>query len=651
MADHPTGEELEQRAGGLQNEVLQPTPAIEAMHQNEQLFRALVESSSEHIFVIDPKGNYLFSNDQVSQFGAESGKSLLGRNLRELYPPKVRRLYITKIEQVLVTRQPVDFEHTMPEPDGKRHHLDTLFPIFGDGELVAVGGICRDISDRKRMEEALRQAHDALGQRVKDRTRELESEIAERKRIEEALFESEAKYRALVEQSVQGIVVIQDGRIVFTNPAFSIISGYTIEELYALSPEQVMAMAHPDDQELVWGRLRKRLKGKLTPRHYEFRGVRKDKSERWLEMHASLITYNSKPAVQGTFIDITERKRAEDSLRASEEKYKTLTESSVAGIYILQDEKFVFVNEKFAEMHGYQREEMYGKEYLRYLHPNYRELVKHRVSQRLEGLAVPDQYEIQSLKKDGKTIWLEVMPTRIQYGRRPAILGTIIDITERKRAEEMLGKALQEKEVLLKEIHHRVKNNMQIITSLLKLQQDRMNEKNVKAALTESQNRVKAMALVHESLYLSDSLAQIDLNQYLNHLARSLFRAYGAEGRGISLKVAAKGVNLGIEQCVSCGLVMNELMSNALRHAFPEGRSGEIKIRARLVGKDEIELMVSDNGVGLPKGVNFRDPDTLGLGLARGLIENQLGGTLDLSLTRGTRFVIRFKQKAYQERA
>ena len=164
------------------------------------------------------------------------------------------------------------------------------------------------------------------------------SDITDLKNAESAMRDSEEKYRTLVEQSLQGIIVIQQNRIVYTNSAFAAISGYTIEELYSFSPEKVIALTHPDDQRLVWGRLNERLAGKKVPQKYEFRGISKDGSERSLEMYAGLITLNGLPAIQGTILDITERKQAEVALKVSEANYRHLFNAEPDAIFIIDAE-------------------------------------------------------------------------------------------------------------------------------------------------------------------------------------------------------------------------------------------------------------------------------------------------------------------------
>ncbi|MBA7676824.1 hypothetical protein ES703_85069 [subsurface metagenome] len=214
-----------------------------------------------------------------------------------------------------------------------------------------------------------------------------------------------------------------------------------------------------------------------------------------------------------------------------------------------------------------------------------------------------------------------------------------------KQAEEDLKASLKEKEILMQEIHHRVKNNMQIISSLMKLQSRKFRDNRLKEVFRECHGRIQAMALVHETLYQSDSLSEIDLRQYVERLANHLFQAYKARSK-IQLKLGIEDIIFEIEQAIPCGLIVNELLSNSLKHAFPGGRKGNIEIRAHLTENGEIELAVSDNGVGLPDGFDLHNTETLGLELVAGLVESQLEGTVSINMEKGTEFVMHFNKKS-----
>jgi len=220
-----------------------------------------------------------------------------------------------------------------------------------------------------------------------------------------------------------------------------------------------------------------------------------------------------------------------------------------------------------------------------------------------------------------------------------SLLGSII---ERKRAEEKIKTALEEREVLLREIHHRVKNNLQIISSLLKLQSRYIEDEKYSGIFQESQDRIRSMALIHDRLYHSENLANIDFKDYIRNLASNLFHTYKASAGKIELKIDVEDVSLGIDTAIPCGLIINELVSNSLKHAFPDGREGEIKIILSSTDENEVELIVSDDGVGIPEELDFRNTASLGLQLVVALVE-QLQGEIELNRAKGTEFRIKFK--------
>jgi PAS domain S-box-containing protein len=245
--------------------------------------------------------------------------------------------------------------------------------------------------------------------------------------------------------------------------------------------------------------------------------------------------------------------------------------------------------------------------------------------------------ETTVVTKEGRIIPVLVSISVVQdkEGNNLGLVCVGSDLTDHKQAEEA-----QRKEVLLKEIHHRVKNNMQIISSLLNLQSRYFRNEQDKEMIKESRNRIKSMALIHEKLYQSKDLARIDFSEYITDVAYGLLQSYGLDG--IALKVEVDDITLGVDTAVPCGLMINELVSNSLKHAFPD-KKGEIKIALHAVD-GTIELTVRDNGIGIPEDINFRTAETLGLRLVTILAEDQLNGEITLSRTKGTEFLITFKE-------
>jgi PAS domain S-box-containing protein len=230
------------------------------------------------------------------------------------------------------------------------------------------------------------------------------------------------------------------------------------------------------------------------------------------------------------------------------------------------------------------------------------------------------------------------------------VIEYVRDITERKNAEDRLQSSLEEKEVLLREVHHRVKNNMQVISSLLNLQSRHVNDPHVLEMFKESQRRIRSMALIHERLYQSSDFSHIEFAQYLRNLATHLFHSYQVDASRVKLRIEAEEVHLNINTAIPCGLIVNELVSNALKHGFPENHSGELAIDLRRAAGNGYVLRVRDDGVGFPEGLDFRKTETLGMQIVSTLA-SQIDASIELIRGQGTEFTIHFQEVSYGQRA
>ncbi len=266
-------------------------------------------------------------------------------------------------------------------------------------------------------------------------------------------------------------------------------------------------------------------------------------------------------------------------------------------------------------------------------------------------------YENQYKCKDGKVITanLTIRSVRNSDDSINHIEGFVEDITERKRSELTIKSSLEEKSLLLKEIHHRVKNNMQVISSLINYQCNFITDNQYIEMFKESQNRIKTMSLVHEKLYLSTNYSSIDFDSYILSLANNLFTSYAVTPSKTALKIDVSKINLGIDIAIPCGLIINELLSNALKHGFPSDQTGEIRISFKRTqpsdgSKYNYELSVSDNGIGIPKNIDIRNFQSAGLQLVINLSEHQLHGQVELVRDNGTQFKISFEELDYKIR-
>ncbi len=351
--------------------------------------------------------------------------------------------------------------------------------------------------------------------------------------------------------------------------------------------------------------------------------------------------------------EIAERKRAERELHEKEERYHALFELSPSGILLEDSEGNVIdANPAFCESLGYAKEEIIGKKVHMFTHPD----VLHEVDQHIDDLLSGKilKYAEKSIKKDGTTCYMNLNEKKVTLpDGRDGIICVTEDFTERTKMEEKIKVSLREKEILLKEIHHRVKNNLQTISSLLSLQSQYIKDEQAQEVFKNSQERIRAMALIHEKLYESRDLSKIDFQEYIQNLVLYLFDSYSLESEKVRLKMQVEDVALNIETAIPLGLIINELVSNSFKYAFPGNRKGELHVN---LGKGEDEeydydytLIVKDNGIGFPEGLDFQNSDTLGMLLVNTLV-TQLHGIIELNRKDGTRFTIKFKELKYKKR-
>lgn len=348
----------------------------------------------------------------------------------------------------------------------------------------------------------------------------------------------------------------------------------------------------------------------------------------------------------GSFQDITEQKQAETALSESEARFRAIFEQAAAGIATATAEgRFLEANRTFCDMLGYTSEELTEMTVYDLTSP---EDIKRQVeldNTVLQGKRDLIQLEKRFLHKKGYTVWanLATQVLRDEAGFVQYVIGVVVDITERKRAEAALQEALTEKEALLREIHHRVKNNMQVIVGLLRMHARRTEDPDLTKAFDDCRDRIEAMSLVHEALYQSDDLARIDFEVYLKKLCRNLARAHNAKNKGIEVAVDRCNVTLNMDQGVAVGMLIAELISNAFKHAFSRGQVGNVSVTITPLDPETIELIVEDDGKGLPPGFDLHDPRTLGMRLVTGAVTRDLGGSIEVETGNGVRFIIRFK--------
>jgi PAS domain S-box-containing protein len=489
----------------------------------------------------------------------------------------------------------------------------------------------QDMRERVRAEQELARANSRLEMRVRERTAQVEEATA-------ALRKSEARLQFLLSASpaiLYSARASKDFSVTYMGPNVERFFGYPPEAFF--TTEFWKQHVHPDDLPKTEVELSQLLeKGKAT---FEYRFLTASGHYRWVQDTARLIHHSdgATDEIVGYWVDIHEQKSAERALRQSEVQYQALFRKMPIPTYMWrrQGEDYVLVgyndaaeqitDHRIAALLGVRLHELYKAE------PQMLQDFLTCIGQ--EGVVRREMH--YALKSSGAQKSLSV-----HYAFVPpdTVMVHTEDITERTQAEEEIQIALAEKETLLREIHHRVKNNLQIVSSLLYFQSKQASPENAQVFL-EAQSRVRSMTLVHEQLYQAKNLSRIDFAPYARALAQQVTQSYGHLSKKIRLSIEeSESIELPIETALPCGMMLNELLTNVYKYAFPNGQGGTAVVKIERV-EDRMQLQVSDDGVGLPDSVNVTKPASFGLRLIQNLAA-QVRGTIQYKQGKGTTAIL-----------
>ncbi len=449
------------------------------------------------------------------------------------------------------------------------------------------------------------------------------------------------RFRLLVDSIADYAIIMLDvqGRICSWNLGASHIKGYAKEEILGkhfsiFYTEEAINDGLPEQQ----------LERAATHGRFEDEGWRrrKDGSQFWADIVITAL-FNPDGSLQGytkIIKDMTERKRLE-------ERFRRVVESAPnAMVMISQRGEIEMVNAQAEKLFGYSRSEMLGQkieilvpERFRASHPDQRKMFLSNPQSRPMGAG----RDLYGRRKNGSEFPVEIGLNPIETEEGMMVLSAIVDISDRKQKEARIQEALREKDLLLGEIHHRVKNNLQVVHSLLSLQSSMINDVAVRGMLTDSQNRIQSMALIHQTLYQSNNFARVYFTEFLEALVPTLVNSYREANKNILVNMDAGSVYLSMNSAIPCGLLINELITNAFKHAFVDRTQGEISVSLVVAGPGQLCLAVSDDGIGLPQEIDVNNTETLGLRLVS-LLSQQLEGELSIHRQHPTRFSLIFPQ-------
>jgi|GEM_PF-1023316 len=454
------------------------------------------------------------------------------------------------------------------------------------------------------------------------------------------LQESERRFRSTFEQAAVGVShVSPQGDWLRVNDKLCEITGYSRAELLQLKFQNV---THPEDLEENVKSFNQVLNGELDTYSGEKRYIRKNNDPVWVQQTISSVPDEDGQSAYliSVIEDITDRKKMEAALW-KEKSFSDSVINSLPGIFYLIDDKGNFRrwNRNFADVSGYSDEEISHMQPADFFEGEDQTLIREKIQEVFETGA--SSVEATFISKNGNSTPYFYTGMRFQSGSKKYLIGVGIDISDRKRYEEKIQLSLREKETLLAEIHHRVKNNLAVVSALLELQAGTSENNETRNILQQAESRIKSMAMVHKQLYQSETLSEIYLDEYTEQLANTIFTMFSNIDTDIQIHNDTERVGLDINQAIPCGLILNEILVNAFKHAFKGRDEGNIYIRARQLDNEAI-LIVKDDGVGLPEDIDIMNLNSLGMKLIKTLTK-QLHASLDIENVDGASFTIRFE--------
>jgi PAS domain S-box-containing protein len=592
----------------LSREIANRRQVEEALRESEGRHQAIIRAIPDLIFTNRADGEFVAVEASDTSALFVPPEDFLQRKVQDVLPEAVAGRFLDAYRQALAT--------------GRLQELDYRLPVGG----------------RERRFEA------RVVPASEERLITIVRDITERKRTEEALLASQRRYAAIIAATREGVFDWD------MNGSESQVSDRWCA-IYGLPPATPPSMevwrstVLPEDLAMVDQSLQDYLAGKTPISECEYRIRTAGGEERWVRGRAvALRDASGVPfRVFGTVADITERKRSEEAVRKEKDFIQAVLDS-LPGLFYLFDAqgRLLRWNRSIETTSGYSADEVAGMPLLDLFVAADRPRLAEGIGQVIqsgEGLV-----EGRILSRDGTTVTPFLMTgKRFLIDGRACVVGMGIDITELKRTQEALHASLREKETLLKEVHHRVKNNLQIVSSLLRLQARQVESEQLRSFLRDTQNRIRSMSMLHEILYRSSDFSTIGFRQYLRNLCQELVRSCGAAAKNIRLEQSVMEVELDMDQAITTGLIVNELVTNAIKHAFPTGTPGTISVALR-AEEGQLALKVADDGVGLPATVELENQRTLGLLLVQNLCR-QLDGRLTLQRTPGTAVEIVFPRR------
>ncbi|ADZ09667.1 signal transduction histidine kinase [Methanobacterium lacus] len=593
-------------------------------------FKLITDHSSDMIYNMNLSDmSYDYVNPAAEKLTGYSPAEFYSSNnlLKQVVHPDFKNSYHETFIKLLDGGVETSLEYKIITKDGdekwlkERNNLETDF----NGKPVAVSGVLTDITPQKTAQ----QIFESLQKDCKaDRERfEMAQKVAMMGIWENELATNDLKWSDEM-YKILGLPIDTE---------------VNLNDVVEIFPEEELKRFHEAVEESIINN---------KPYSNDYRIVRPDGEVRYIHDEGKVIRDENGEALKmfGSTQDITSRKKAEIALAESEAKFRKFVETTPDMIWEIDAQgTFKYISPQSLQIMGYTPDKLIGTKIFELLKPEAVDDVRNSFMDHVNKGQYFKTLVVPAIDRVGNELILEIRSAKVVEENTQFIgfEGIARDITDITKATNQLINSVNEKNILLKEIHHRVKNNMQIISSLLNLQIEHLNDENAINSLKESQNRIITMATLHEKLYLTSNFSKINQTEYITSLIRGLFLSYTANSRVESV-LDIESLDLNMETSIPCGLIINELVTNSLVHGFPDGMEGTIRVSLKTLG-DMYELRVVDDGVGIPKNMHIEDTNTLGLELVKSLVD-QLDGSMELNSNGKTEFIIVFSEIEYKER-
>ncbi|ACF15148.1 signal transduction histidine kinase [Chloroherpeton thalassium ATCC 35110] len=587
----------------------------DALSRSRERYRAIVNEMEAFVCRCTPDGNIAFINDTYCKVLSKSGQELLGINFSEIISVEDQPRFLTSFKNITAQHPVHSSEYRVLVNQEVHWHKYSATGIFKDDGLEEVQIIGHDITERKN--------------------------------IEIRLQASEEHFRFLAEHASDLIIHLSvqheyQAKVTYISTSCQNILGYTREELMSF---QLSDMIHPEDLPLFYKAYAKLVQQPNLPAPILYRHKHRSGKYIWLETLIKPICDEDGKILSAVMAsrNVTERKRAEMALQESEERYRQVVENSPNPIFSA-DRAGVLHTWNIACEQSFEcpQIEMLGKNWHALLaHPENAATLSKTVDAIFRGERESAELSVSYQNKRGEELYMvcRLYPLKNLFGEIAFCVFANMDISERFKYEQKLKASLGERDTLLKEVHHRVKNNLQVISSLLHLQKSKLQDPQAIQIFIDSQNRIHSMALIHQHLYQSDDLNNVDFAAYIDRLLIQLEITYG--NPGVEFKTNVQNIKLSLDYAIPCGLLINEIIANSLKHAFQAiEQKGEIYVEMLyLEAEKALKICITDNGSGFNENITFENAQTLGFKLIRSFV-TQLNGTVTVCGENGTRFDI-----------